>query len=79
MLKRVRMNPNNQRNVGILAMVRFYSNELSAAIIETKRALELNPSSLFILDGLAFIMMLSGEWATWGRIGEKSHQTQSIP
>ena len=70
--KGVRMNPNNQRNVLILALVRFYSNELSAAIIEAKRALELNPNSLFLLDGLAFIMMLSGEWEHGAALARKA-------
>ena len=54
--------PNNQRTAGILALVHFHSNELSSALKETNRALELNPKSLFVLDGLAYIMTLSGEW-----------------
>ena len=54
--------PNNQRTVGILALVHFHSNELSSALKEVHRALELNPNSLVLLDGLAYIMTLSGEW-----------------
>ena len=67
----VRMNPNNQRNLGILAYIRFHSNELSAAIIEARRALELNPNSLLNLDGLAFILMLSGEWERGATLARK--------
>jgi len=68
----VRMNPNNQRNVGILAYIRFHSNELSVAIIEANRALELNPNSLLNLDGLAFILMLSGEWERGATLARKA-------
>ena len=60
--KGVRINPNNQRAQAILALVRFYSNELAPALEEVKRAFELNPNSLFVLDGLTYIMILSGEW-----------------
>jgi len=54
--------PDNQRALAILALVRFFSNELASALIETKRAIELNPNSLLIMDGLGYIMTLSGEW-----------------
>jgi adenylate cyclase len=60
--KGARIDPNNQRSVCTLALVRFCSNELSAAIEESYRALALNPNSLFILDGIGYIMTLSGEW-----------------
>jgi TolB-like protein len=70
--KGVHMNPNNQRNVAILAYIRFFSNELSAAIINADRALELNPNSLFMLDGLAIIIMLSGEWERGAALARKS-------
>ena len=36
--------PNNQRTVGILALVHFYRDELLSAIKEVNRALELNPN-----------------------------------
>jgi adenylate cyclase len=54
--------PNNQRALGILALVHFFNNELPAAIREVDRALELNPNSLFVMDGLAYIMILAGEF-----------------
>ena len=60
--KGVQLNPDNQRSVATLALVRFYSNELSAALKESYRALALNPNSLFIVDGIGYIMTLSGEW-----------------
>jgi TolB-like protein len=54
--------PDNQRALAILALVRFFSNELTSALIETERAIELNTNSLLIMDGLGYIMTLSGEW-----------------
>lgn len=70
--KGVRMDPNNQRNVGILAYIRFLSNELSEALREADQALNLNPNSLFVLDGLAFIIMLSGEWERGADLAKKA-------
>jgi len=70
--KGAHMNPDNQRTVGILALIRFYSNELSSAIEQVNRALELNPNSLFILDGLAYIMTLSGEWERGTALARKA-------
>lgn len=66
------INPNNQRILGILAMVRLYSNELAAAINEAHRALELNPNSLFVLDGLAWILTLAGDWENGPCLAEKA-------
>ena len=60
--KGAHIEPNNQRSVATLALVRFYANELSAAIKDSYRALALNPNSLFMLDGIGYIMTLSGEW-----------------
>ena len=60
--KGAHIEPNNQRSVATLALVHFYSNELSAAIKESHRALALNPNSLFTVDGIGYIMTLSGEW-----------------
>ena len=60
--KGAHMEPNNQRSLATLAFVRFLSNELSAAVEESHRALALNPNSLFMVDGIGYIMTLSGEW-----------------
>jgi len=70
--KGVRINPNNQRNVGILGLVRFFSNELSTALEEVNRAIELNPNSLLVMDGLAYIMILSGEWKRGTALARKT-------
>ena len=71
--KGVRINPNKERAQAILALVRFYSNELAPALEEVKRAFELNPNSLFVLDSLTYIMILSGEWGRGDSAGKEGH------
>jgi len=66
-----RINPDNQRAVGTLALVRFFSNELSSSLAEAERALVLNPNSLFVLDGLAYVMTLAGQWQRGTRLIRK--------
>lgn len=45
---------------------------LSSAIHEAHRALALNPNSLFVLDGLAWILTLSGDWENRPSLTEKA-------
>jgi TolB-like protein/Flp pilus assembly protein TadD len=58
----VRMNGENQRALATVALVHMFANELSAALAEVNRAFALNPNSLFVLDGLGYILTLIGEW-----------------
>lgn len=60
--KGVQLNPANQRCRGILALVLMFSNEINAALIEINRALALNPNSLFLLDGIGYVLTLLGDW-----------------
>jgi adenylate cyclase len=60
--KGAHIDPDNQRSLATLALVRFHSNELSAAIRESHRALAVNSNTLFMVDGIGYIMTLSGEW-----------------
>jgi adenylate cyclase len=60
--KGVQLNPDNQRARGVLALIRMFSNEIPAALAETERALALNPNSLFILDGIGYLLTLLGDW-----------------
>lgn len=60
--KGINLSPNSQRSRVILAFVRFFQNELSFAKAEIDKALELNPNSLFILDGIGYLMTLMGDW-----------------
>jgi adenylate cyclase len=60
--KGAHMNPENQRARGVLGLVRMFSNEIPAARAEVEKALALSPNSLFVLDGIGYIMTLVGEW-----------------
>ena len=60
--KGVLLNPDNQRARAILGFVRMLDNEIPGALAETELALNLNPNSLFILDGIGYLMTLLGEW-----------------
>jgi adenylate cyclase len=60
--KGARMNRDNQRARALLGLVRMFSNEIPAARKELDKALALSPNSLFMLDGIGYIMTLVGEW-----------------
>ena len=60
--KGVLLNPDNQRSRAILGFVRMLDNEIPGALAEVEQALNLNPNSLFILDGIGYLMTLLGEW-----------------
>jgi TolB-like protein len=61
-VKGVQLNPENQRGRCILAQVLMFSDEIEAALAEVNRAYALNPNSLFILDGIGYLLTLLGEW-----------------
>jgi adenylate cyclase len=58
----VQLDPENQRSRSILAYIRMLCDEITAAREEIERAYAMNPNSLFILDGIAYVMTLLGEW-----------------
>jgi adenylate cyclase len=60
--KGVQLNPHDQRARAVLALVRMFSNEIPAARAEVEKALALNPNSLFVLDGIGYLMTLLGDW-----------------
>ena len=60
--KGIQLNPDNQRARVTLALVRMFSNETAAALVEVERAVALNPKSLCMLDGIGYLMTLLGEW-----------------
>ncbi len=66
------LEPRCQRAIGTLAFIRFHNNELTIAIDEVDRALRLNPNSLFVLDGLAYILILCGDWNRGVALAEKA-------
>ncbi len=61
-IKGVHLSPENQRCRAILAQVFMFSNEIDAALIEANRALALNPNSIFMLDGIGYLLTLLGDW-----------------
>jgi adenylate cyclase len=61
-IRGVQLSPDNQRCRGILAQVFMFSNEIDAALTEANRALALNPNSLFLLDGIGYLLTLLGNW-----------------
>ena len=60
--KGARLNPDNQGTIGMLAFVRMLHNDISGARRDITHAYELNPSSLFLMDGIGYIKTLLGEW-----------------
>jgi TolB-like protein len=61
-LRGVLLDRDNQHAVATLALVHMFANELPAALEGANRALALNPNSLFVLDGIGYILTLIGEW-----------------
>ena len=60
--KGARLNPDNQRTIGILAYIRMLHNDISGARGDINLAYRLNPNSLCLLDGIGYIMTLLGDW-----------------
>ena len=58
----VQFDPENQRSRSLLAYIRMLCDEIIAAREEIERAYAMNPDSLFMLDGIGYIMTLLGEW-----------------
>jgi tetratricopeptide (TPR) repeat protein len=57
-----RLNPDDQGSRGMLAFVRMLNNDISAARREINLAYELNPKSLYLMDGIGYVKTLLGEW-----------------
>lgn len=60
--KGVQLAPDDQRGRAARAYVRMLSDDLDSARREINLAYELNPNSLFVLDGIGYIMTLLGDW-----------------
>ena len=58
----VKLDPANQRVRVILAYVLLFSNEITAGLAETDRALALNPNSVIFLENIGYLMTLLGDW-----------------
>ena len=60
--KGTQLDPASQRARSVLAYVRMLTEELAAARREIDLAYEINPNSLFMLDGIGYVMTLLGDW-----------------
>lgn len=58
----VRLIPSDQRARGVLAFVKMLSGDIAAARREIDLAYDLHPNSLYLLDGIGYIMTLLGDW-----------------
>ena len=60
--KGARLNPDNQATIGILAYVRMLHNDISGARRDINLAYSLNPNSLYLMDGIGYLLTLLGDW-----------------
>ena len=67
----VNLMPDDQRARLTLAYTRMLSDETLAAMSEVERAFELNPNSLFMLDGIGYLLTLLGDWERGPKILRK--------
>ncbi len=61
-LKGMRLMPGDQRAHGVLALIHLLRDDLDACRVEAERALHLAPETLFILDGIGYVLTLMGDW-----------------
>lgn len=60
--KGVKLEPANQRARLVMAFVRLLANEISAGLVETDRAMALNPNSIIFLENIGYLLTLFGDW-----------------
>jgi adenylate cyclase len=60
--KGVQLDPSSQRARVWLAEARLLNNQLPEGLVEAKKALALNPSSLIYLDAIGYALALLGDW-----------------
>lgn len=58
----VRLDPTDQRTRTVSSYVRLLSDDVEEAWREADAALSLNPGGLFFLDGVGYVLTLSGDW-----------------
>ena len=56
------LNPDSQMALGVLALVRMFSDDIVSARRYIDKAYQLNTSSLLLMDGIGYIKTLLGEW-----------------
>ena len=58
----IRLMPDDQRTRIFMAYTHMFRNELAAGLAEAEQALRLGPKTLFMLDGIGYLLTLMGEW-----------------
>ncbi len=58
----LRLMPDDQRTRIFMAYTHMFRNELAAGLAEAEQALRLGPKTLFMLDGIGYLLTLMGEW-----------------
>ena len=58
----LRLLPHDQRAHTVMAFIHLLRSDLQAGLTEAERALELAPETLYMLDGIGYLMTLMGEW-----------------
>jgi TolB-like protein len=66
-----RLSPDDQRGKTIMAFVHLFRNDLQAGLAEAERALNLESQTLFMLDGIGYLMTLMGAWERGPALIEK--------
>ena len=69
--KGLRLSTDDQRCRFIMAYVHLLGHDLKAGLAETERALQLGPQTLFMLDGIGYLMTLLGAWERGPALIEK--------
>ncbi len=67
----LRLMPDDQRAHGIMAFIHLLRGDLTAGRMEAERALALSPETLFVLDGIGFMLTLMGDWERGPALIEK--------
>jgi len=70
--KGVQLSPTDQRARGVLSYVYLLNDQVEEARHEAEAALELNPNSLFILEGIGYLLTLTGDWERGPALSRKA-------
>ena len=70
--KGVQLAPTDQRARGTLGYVYLINDQVEEARHEAEAALALNPNSLFILEGLGYLLTLTGDWQRGSELSRKA-------
>jgi adenylate cyclase len=60
--KGTRLAPQDQRCRIMKGYIHLFRNELAEGLAEAERALKLGPQTLFMMDGIGYVMTMMGDW-----------------